>query len=130
VGGTWAIHYTGTQSSAFFVVPEFGIFGLESVAIPTKRTATIGLGCGILAILGTLFAIPTLVSGPFVVPVTFEYGFYATILGAIALIAGSVLARKETREVKTVTEAPLAEAPHQPGSEGESQIQKAEQERR
>jgi hypothetical protein len=113
-GHAWAYHYTGSQSIALFIVPAFGFFGLESVAIPTKRSATLGLGCGILAILGTPSIIPILVSGPSVGQVTFEYGLYVTILGAIALIVGSVLARKETREVKTSAEAPLAEAPHQP----------------
>jgi hypothetical protein len=113
-GHAWAYHYTGGQSIALFVVPVFGFFGLESVAIPTKRSATLGLGCGILAILGTLSITPILVSGPYVGQVTLEYGLYVTILGAIALIVGSVLARKETREVKTSAEAPLAEARHQP----------------
>jgi hypothetical protein len=99
--------FTGANSIAFLIVPGFGIFGLESISIPTKRAATLGLGCGIIALLGTLVAIPTLAGGlPQREAVPFDYGLYVTILGSLALIVGSALARGEAREVKTVTEAP------------------------
>jgi hypothetical protein len=89
-------------SIAVFV---FGILGLEFVAIPTKGTAAMGLGWGVLSLSGTLYAIPGLSSGGisgagWSFQTTIDYGLYVTILGCLVLIIGSALAHEEARKAE------------------------------